>query len=221
MTRLASELTPQELELRNTKQREYRRNRLDTDADYAARTKEKARATYLANREIRLAYQLERRLADPEAARAKQRAYRRKKNPESVVPRVLLTPEESRARHKEKTRLWDEAHREHNREKARRNRTGSNRERALASQRRSRERSREWFNSLKDFPCMDCGVKHHPHAMEWDHRDGEVKLYTPSKMVQLSKEKVLAELAKCDLVCAICHRKRTTDRRNRDSKRRD
>lgn len=47
--------------------------------------------------------------------------------------------------------------------------------------------------------------------MEYDHRPGEKKLFTIARMVvaQRSWELIAAEIAKCDLVCANCHRYRT------------
>ena len=49
--------------------------------------------------------------------------------------------------------------------------------------------------------------------MDFDHRDGEVKLFDVSKgMLSLGRAKVLAETAKCDIICANCHRIRTATR---------
>jgi hypothetical protein len=52
-----------------------------------------------------------------------------------------------------------------------------------------------------------------PECMDFDHRDGEDKVATVSQMCTRSKECLLAEIAKCDLVCANCHRTRTMLRR--------
>jgi len=50
--------------------------------------------------------------------------------------------------------------------------------------------------------------------MDFDHRPGEEKLFLlkVSKMVTYKLETVLLEIAKCDLVCANCHRMRTQRR---------
>ena len=49
--------------------------------------------------------------------------------------------------------------------------------------------------------------------MDFDHRLGEVKSfvisYAPGRH---SLEAITAEIAKCDVVCANCHRLRTRDR---------
>lgn len=61
---------------------------------------------------------------------------------------------------------------------------------------------------------MDCGGRFPAVCMDFDHRPGEKKLFTVAAMVgqhQTSK-RVLAEIAKCDVVCSNCHRIRTATR---------
>lgn len=61
---------------------------------------------------------------------------------------------------------------------------------------------------------MDCGIKYPYYVMDLDHRPGETKLYDPARLVTLgSKRKLEQEIAKCDVVCANCHRQRTFDRK--------
>jgi hypothetical protein len=50
--------------------------------------------------------------------------------------------------------------------------------------------------------------------MEWDHVRGE-KIRSVSEMCNrmCSKETILTEIAKCELVCANCHAVRTFNRR--------
>jgi hypothetical protein len=49
--------------------------------------------------------------------------------------------------------------------------------------------------------------------MDFDHRPDEAKLFTISHgKGQYGEEKILAEIAKCDVVCANCHRLRTFGR---------
>lgn len=72
-----------------------------------------------------------------------------------------------------------------------------------------------WVLSLKDgLPCTDCNTVYHFSAMQWDHVRGE-KEFNVSEMPRLgcSREKILAEVEKCDLVCANCHAVRTYNRR--------
>lgn len=72
----------------------------------------------------------------------------------------------------------------------------------------------EWIDAYKmERGCADCGWCVHPHALEFDHRPGEVKLGHVSKLRhRASIELIAAEVQKCDVVCANCHRLRTVRR---------
>lgn len=57
---------------------------------------------------------------------------------------------------------------------------------------------------------MDCGYREHPAALDFDHRDPTAKrMSSIAKHLTRRWEVVLAEIAKCDVVCANCHRIRT------------
>jgi hypothetical protein len=72
----------------------------------------------------------------------------------------------------------------------------------------------ELLDRLRDVPCVDCRQRFAPCAMDFDHRDPDMKRYTVSRMIgRAGTERILAEVAKCDIVCANCHRFRTFDRR--------
>lgn len=59
-------------------------------------------------------------------------------------------------------------------------------------------------------PCADCGGVFDPVCMDFDHRPGTKKLFTISHgIARRTYDAVLAEIAKCDIVCANCHRIRT------------
>lgn len=62
-----------------------------------------------------------------------------------------------------------------------------------------------------DAGCMDCGLKpEYPQVLEFDHRPDERKSFDISdRMTSGTVEDLLAEIAKCDVVCANCHRVRT------------
>lgn len=59
---------------------------------------------------------------------------------------------------------------------------------------------------------MDCGGTFPPECMDYDHRPGTEKYYGVGQLTG-SLTKMKAEIAKCDLVCANCHRIRTHARR--------
>jgi hypothetical protein len=72
---------------------------------------------------------------------------------------------------------------------------------------------RAWLWERKSGPCTDCGSRYHPAAMQFDHLPGTEKCFEVSmSSAQRSRESVVAELAKCELVCANCHALRTYDR---------
>ena len=91
--------------------------------------------------------------------------------------------------------------------------------RTLARRRERRaERRRElliWYSALKEGqPCTDCGGTFPVPAMQWDHRPGTDKVGDVSYLLgRLRKERILEEIAKCELVCANCHAIRTVHRR--------
>lgn len=73
------------------------------------------------------------------------------------------------------------------------------------------EYARRFIETFKRlFPCKDCG-KRFPHvAMDFDHlRD---KLFSVSRLKNIGAppEIIKAEIRKCELVCACCHRIRTS-----------
>lgn len=88
----------------------------------------------------------------------------------------------------------------------------SQKEKGLVRTRATIARRRAAIGALKLDPCLDCGVSYPPHVMEFDHISDD-KIMNVSKMLGRKKiEDVLAEIAKCELVCANCHRHRTWTR---------
>lgn len=58
-----------------------------------------------------------------------------------------------------------------------------------------------------DAGCADCGFNSHAEALDFDHRDPAKKNFNIGKKAyDRAWETVLAEIAKCDVVCANCHR---------------
>ena len=90
-----------------------------------------------------------------------------------------------------------------------------NRERYAAKNRRNKARQRERLRSIlweaKQRPCADCGQTFHPWVMEFDHRDGSDKLDAVADLAGhgCTDARLLAEISKCDVVCANRHRMRT------------
>jgi hypothetical protein len=67
-----------------------------------------------------------------------------------------------------------------------------------------------WFSNevKKNLACLECGESD-PVCLDFHHRDQTTKLESVSKLLTdlRSKTKILAEVAKCDVLCANCHRK--------------
>jgi hypothetical protein len=92
----------------------------------------------------------------------------------------------------------------------------SNRERyiAQAAEQKTKlrlERTRKLLEYFKSHPCVDCGESD-PVVLEFDHlRDKSFAV--AAKLVNYRWERILEEIAKCEVVCANCHRRRTARRR--------
>lgn len=67
---------------------------------------------------------------------------------------------------------------------------------------------------MKQVPCADCKKFFPPCCMDFDHVRGK-KVANVSKIAADGRiEDLLAEIEKCEVVCAICHRIRTAKRNN-------
>jgi hypothetical protein len=90
---------------------------------------------------------------------------------------------------------------------------GRNRQKqiALARVRRDREAKnlgRRIRDYLRDHPCVDCGESE-PDVLDFDHlRDKRANV---SRLVHgaMSWDLIVKEIAKCEVRCANCHRRRT------------
>lgn len=72
----------------------------------------------------------------------------------------------------------------------------------------------EILDQLRSVPCADCGARFAQCSMDFDHRDPSAKVMRVTLMVgRAGIRRILAEAAKCDIVCANCHRLRTFERR--------
>lgn len=74
-------------------------------------------------------------------------------------------------------------------------------------------KARNFVTSLKqDKSCVDCNVRYNFWQMDYDHLTSKVLSVSVMVGRGYSQEAILAEIAKCDLVCANCHRDRTYKR---------
>lgn len=100
-------------------------------------------------------------------------------------------------------------------------RNGEEHRRKVKPHRKSHQaRNDAFMRELYSEPCRDCGLVLHPDAMEFDHVRGE-KTADVSRLRNVSRKRLTEEIEKCDLVCVLCHRRRTVLRRlqaSRDAK---
>jgi hypothetical protein len=72
------------------------------------------------------------------------------------------------------------------------------------------ERTRFLVEFLKSNPCVDCG-ENDLIVLEFDHQSDK-SFDVAYGIRNCNWEAVLAEIAKCEVVCANCHRRRTAHR---------
>ena len=84
-----------------------------------------------------------------------------------------------------------------------------NKAKVAAKKDRKRERLRQLVRDAKSVPCTDCGVTYPYYVMDLDHVTDD-KAMIVSKLVNFcATQRLLDEIAKCEAVCANCHRERT------------
>lgn len=93
----------------------------------------------------------------------------------------------------------------------------SNPEKAKAASRKQIDKRQKFIREFKESsPCMDCGVKYPFYIMEFDHVRGDKVSKISSWGVNNGMQRLVDEIAKCDLVCSNCHMKRTYERMGRE-----
>lgn len=81
---------------------------------------------------------------------------------------------------------------------------------------RKRDENMKILIKLKSVPCYDCGGTYPYYVMDFDHVRG-IKVRRVSAMTDCNTDLMLAEVAKCDVVCSNCHRIRTFLRKHMPS----
>jgi hypothetical protein len=83
---------------------------------------------------------------------------------------------------------------------------------AVCNRQYIKARNHTIIRKTKNRPCMDCGRRYPYYVMDFDHVRGK-KLFNIGQPAQRGASKLLAEILKCDIICANCHRARTHWRR--------
>lgn len=93
-----------------------------------------------------------------------------------------------------------------------------NKEKEKARIQKRKDDLRKFVFSLRENKaCIKCG-ENHPACLDFHHRDPsekEAQLSNVAVEKGWSKERILDEVAKCDILCANCHRKHHYDERNK------
>ncbi len=85
--------------------------------------------------------------------------------------------------------------------------------------RRFQAERREIINAVKmERGCAVCGYNAHAAALDFNHVRGE-KLFNISQDPKVALHRLRAEMAKCDVLCANCHRVHTYEHRHWHTKR--
>lgn len=81
---------------------------------------------------------------------------------------------------------------------------------------KGRERRQKLKDSVQDYkeshPCVDCKIFYPYYVMDFDHIKDKTERISVLVNSGQSKERILAEMDKCELVCSNCHRIRTHKR---------
>ena len=82
---------------------------------------------------------------------------------------------------------------------------------AIARTNKARRLKLDFVRAIKNKPCADCGIKYPPYVMDFDHQNSDDKIVDVARAVNKnwSLKKIKKEVAKCEVVCANCHRIRT------------
>ena len=80
-------------------------------------------------------------------------------------------------------------------------------EKAKVRQANRRKEFKEWYkNYKKNLKCERCGFMH-PAALDFHHKDPKEKRFTiGAEIVNCSKQELLEEIQKCEVICSNCHR---------------
>lgn len=88
-----------------------------------------------------------------------------------------------------------------------------NRKRLRAQDLARREAGKAHIIEIKKRPCLDCKREYGPHVMDFDHVRGMKIANIGSGRFHGTLIGLKREIAKCDVVCANCHREREHKRR--------
>lgn len=105
--------------------------------------------------------------------------------------RKVNSTSEAKAKNVARVKAWTDANREHYREYCR----------------NRRAKTSKWLQEYKSQGCMNCGELHLA-CLDFHHRDATKKKFNIGvRSSAVAMQTLIEEVAKCDILCANCHRK--------------
>lgn len=86
-----------------------------------------------------------------------------------------------------------------------------NKRQYLDKAKKARDKIRARVREIKSRPCQDCGKSYPYYVMDFDHRENK-EFNISEVQTRYSWSTIEKEIAKCDIVCANCHRIRSHER---------
>ena len=82
---------------------------------------------------------------------------------------------------------------------------------STTSQRMRISRNQDFVNRMKSKPCLVCNKVYRPWQMDFNHINPSTKKLAIADMAKtsFSIKAITQEIAKCELLCSICHRRKT------------
>src|SRR5437763_16015972 len=79
----------------------------------------------------------------------------------------------------------------------------------LAARAAQKRELRRWLNEYKATLCCSRCAENHPACLDFHHLDPHTKVDGITELIKriVSKQRILDEIAKCEVICANCHRK--------------
>lgn len=70
--------------------------------------------------------------------------------------------------------------------------------------------NKKWMREYKlAHGCANCGYNAHAEALDFHHKDSDTKLFDVGTSKTRRVKSLLAEMEKCEVLCANCHRVKT------------
>lgn len=71
------------------------------------------------------------------------------------------------------------------------------------------QRNVDIINGFKDRPCASCGCKYESFNMQFNHIEANEKIIDICQLKSAKVSRLIAEIEKCEVLCAACHRLKT------------